>query len=86
MTITTWGPALEAEITYRQEQARQAWPQRRRTPRRARPARPGSARQAASGPVLQAVEAPSAATPLRAVADGGARRRSLPGSEAWPAA
>lgn len=86
MTMTSWGPALDAEIAYRQERARLAWPQRRRAPRRtASVARP-AVQAAAPAPVPQDDCAPSAPAALRALDGGGARRRSLPGSEAWPAA
>lgn len=86
MTLMTWGPALEAEIAYRQERARLAWPQRRSAPRRGRPAEAGNARPGTPEPTSQSDDAPPAPAPLRALAGGGARRRSLPGSEAWPAA
>jgi hypothetical protein len=85
MTLTTWGPALDAEIAYRQEQARRAWP-RRRPARAPRPTRDApTARPAGAGAPAAPPEAP-AAVPLRALAGGGARQGSLRGSEAWPAA
>lgn len=86
MTLTSWGPALDAEIAYRQERARLAWPLRRRAPRRARSVEPADRGQAALPPDPQDDCAPSAPAALRALDGGGARRRSLRGSEAWPAA
>lgn len=88
MTPTTWGPALDAEIAYRQEQARNAWP-RPRTAGRRRRATARGLRRAASPPATTPEPAPATPptpVPLRALTGGGERRKALPGSEAWPAA
>lgn len=72
MSTTMWGPALQAEVDYRQEQVRAA--------RGARPARPRRARRARGGVARVTV-------PARAAGGAGdARGWPLPGSGAWHAA
>ena len=86
MSFTTWGPALDAEIAYRQERARLSWPRSRRAVRRTEQTATRDARPATPAAAPRTDAAPPAATPLHALTGGGARLRSLPGSEAWPAA
>lgn len=82
-----WGPTLDAEVAYRQETARRAYRRGSRTVRAARRTPSPAHAAAPAAPVAQVPAAQGAVAALTPAPDApGARRWSLSGSEAWPAA